>query len=58
MGFLIDIYKVVFKVIQGQILDRAERNDLKSRFLLYVYSPFLLSSYLEGKRKGERNNQT
>ena len=44
------------KWIYVMIKDRAERHDLKSRFLLFI---LLFSSlFLGGKRKGEKNNQS
>ena len=40
-----------------QILDRAERYDLKSRFLLLILLFFFLF-FLEGKRKGKKKSQS
>ena len=36
---------------------RAERHDLKSQFLILILL-FFLPSFLGGKRKGEKNNQS
>ena len=37
--------------------DRAERHSFRTTTLL-IHSPFLLPSYLGGKRKGEKNKQS
>ena len=42
---------------EKEFIDRAERHDVSSRVLL-THSHFLLPSFLGGKRKGEKINQS
>ena len=42
---------------EGRFKDRAERHDLKSRFLLFILL-FFFPLFSGGKRKGEKNNQS
>ena len=41
----------------GWIIDRAERHDFWSRFLVFILL-FFVPLFLRGKRKGEKNNQS
>ena len=43
--------------IYTHLFHRADRHDFLSQFLL-IHSPFHLHSFLGGKRKGEKNNQS
>ena len=51
------LYKVDIKRIKYHHIDRAERHNLKSRFLLFILLLFF-SLLLGGVRKRKKNNQS